>query len=77
MTGYSDPIYAEAFVQFNKYNIDLEIYILNRTDTILKNINIDFFSMVSGEETTNLRLIDKLKNSYLMPEESIMLYKTL
>lgn len=32
LTGYSDPIYVEAFIQFNKYNMDLEILLLNRTD---------------------------------------------
>lgn len=62
---------------FNKYSIDLEVYILNRTDTVLKNINMNFYSMVSEQKTASLRLMDKLKTPYLMPDESVMLYKTL
>ena len=78
MTGYSDPIYAEAFVNFNKYNIDLEIFVLNRTDQVLKNICFNFFSILNGSnQNQNLRLMDKLRNPYLMPEESVLLFKTL
>ena len=65
-------------MKFNKYNIDLEIFVLNRTDQVLKNICFNFFSILSGSnQNQNLRLIDKLKNPYLMPEESVLLFKTL
>lgn len=78
LTGYSDPIYAEAFVCFNKHNIDLEIYLLNRTESVLKNININFYSILTEDTSaTNLRLMDKLKTSYIRREESIILHKTL
>ena len=78
LTGYSDPIYAEAFVCFNKYNIDLEIYLLNRTESVLKNININFYSILTENSSNiNLRLMDKVKTSYIRREESIVLYKTL
>lgn len=72
-----DPIYSEAFVTFNKYSIDLEIYMLNRTDTILKNVDTSFYSVVAEGKNSNLRLMDKVKTNYLMPDESTILYKTL
>lgn len=55
----------------------MEIFIVNRTDQILKNLNINFYSLMQQEEETKQKLLDKLKNPYLLPEESIVLYKTL
>ncbi len=62
---------------FNKYNIDLEIYMLNRTNSMLKNISLNFYSVTADPKASNLRLMDKLKAPYLLPEESIVLHKTL
>ncbi len=31
LTGYSDPIYAEAFVNIHKYDIVFEVLLINRT----------------------------------------------
>jgi coatomer subunit beta len=31
LTGYSDPIYAEAFVNIHKYDITFEVLLINRT----------------------------------------------
>lgn len=35
LTGYSDPVYAEAFVDFHKYDINFEILLVNRTKEML------------------------------------------
>jgi coatomer subunit beta len=77
LTGYSDPIYAECTFKFTKYNIDLEVFLLNRTDSILKNVNINFFSAVKVKELQNLRLLEKVKLPYLMPGENTSIYKSL
>lgn len=50
---------------------------LNRTETILKNIDTCFYSVVSENKNSNLRLMDRVKTNYLMPDESVILYKTL
>lgn len=44
LTGYSDPIYAEAFVNIHKYNITFEILLVNRTNKVLQNVFIEFFT---------------------------------
>lgn len=77
LTGYSDPIYSEAIVSFNRNDIDIEVFILNRTTTVLKNVNIDFFSVNNDNKKTNLRLMDKQRCSYLMPNDSALLSKTI
>lgn len=77
LTGYSDPIYAECTFKFTKYNIDLEVFLLNRTDSILKNLNINFFSSVNLKGLQNLRLLEKVKLPYLMPGENTSIYKSL
>lgn len=38
LTGYSDPVYAEAFVDFHKYDINFEILLVNRTKEMLQNV---------------------------------------
>lgn len=62
---------------FNKYNIDLELYLLNRTTSVLKNVCINFYSIASEQKASSLRLIDKLRTAYLMPDQSTILFKTL
>eukprot|EP00828_Plagiopyla_frontata_P007918 TRINITY_DN1383_c0_g1_i7.p1 TRINITY_DN1383_c0_g1~~TRINITY_DN1383_c0_g1_i7.p1 ORF type:complete len:335 (-),score=62.20 TRINITY_DN1383_c0_g1_i7:149-1153(-) len=42
LTSYSDPIYAEAFVDSHKYDITFEILLINRTNQALQNVSIEF-----------------------------------
>lgn len=44
MTGYSDPIYAEAFVEVHHYDILLKILLVNRTNKTLPNINVEILT---------------------------------
>ena len=62
---------------FNKYNLDLELFLLNRTNSVLKNVSINFYSVASEQKNSSLRLIDKLRTPYLMPDQSVVLFKTL
>ena len=62
---------------FNKYNIDLELFLLNRTSSVLKNVNINFYSVSSEKTNSSLKLIDKIRTPYLMPDQSAILFKTL
>jgi len=41
LTGFSDDIYAEAFVEVHHYDILLKIQLINRTDKTLPNINFE------------------------------------
>ena len=44
MTGYSDPIYAEAFVEVHHYDILLKILLVNRTNKTLPNIQVELLT---------------------------------
>jgi coatomer subunit beta len=53
LTGYSDPIYAEAFVTVHHYDILLKIILVNRTQKTLPNINCELLTQGS------LKLVEK------------------
>lgn len=53
MTGYSDPIYAEAFVEVHHYDILLKILLVNRTSKTLPNINVELLTQ------GNLKIVEK------------------
>jgi coatomer subunit beta len=53
MTGYSDPIYAEAFVEVHHYDILLKIMLVNRTNKTLPNINVELLTQ------GNLKIVEK------------------
>lgn len=42
LTGFSDPVYAEAYVHVNQYDIVLDVLIVNQTG--VKNVYIYFLS---------------------------------
>eukprot|EP00158_Paraphelidium_tribonemae_P007359 Partr_v1_DN28215_c0_g1_i1_m76298 putative The coatomer is a cytosolic protein complex that binds to dilysine motifs and reversibly associates with Golgi non- clathrin-coated vesicles, which further mediate biosynthetic protein transport from the ER, via the Golgi up to the trans Golgi network. Coatomer complex is required for budding from Golgi membranes, and is essential for the retrograde Golgi-to-ER transport of dilysine-tagged proteins (By similarity) len=42
LTGFSDPVYAEAFVDVHQYDILLDILIVNQTTETLQNLNVEF-----------------------------------
>lgn len=44
LTGYSDPVYAEAFVEVHHYDILLKILLVNRTNKTLPNVNIELLT---------------------------------
>lgn len=45
LTGFSDPIYAEACVTVHQYDIVLDVTILNRTNETLQNISLELATM--------------------------------
>lgn len=53
LTGYSDNIYAEAFVEVHHYDILLKIMLVNRTNKTLPNINVELLTQ------GNLKIVEK------------------
>ncbi|EGF82244.1 hypothetical protein BATDEDRAFT_19102 [Batrachochytrium dendrobatidis JAM81] len=45
LTGFSDPIYAEAYVTVHQYDILLDILIVNQTDQTLQNLTVEFSTL--------------------------------
>ncbi|KAF8890105.1 coatomer protein [Infundibulicybe gibba] len=45
LTGFSDPIYAEAFVKMHGFDIMLDVLLVNQTATTLQNLCLDFSTL--------------------------------
>lgn len=43
LTGFSDPVYAEAYVHVNQYDIVLDVLIVNQTGKIYCNVCLNSF----------------------------------
>jgi coatomer subunit beta len=64
LTGFSDPIYAEAFVKVHEYDVILEITLINRTDQTLTNVAVELSTM------GDLRLVERPPSFTLAPKDS-------
>jgi coatomer subunit beta len=45
LSGFADPVYAEAFVTVHDYDILLEILLINRTPNTLSNLTVELSTM--------------------------------
>jgi len=61
LTGYSDPIYAEACVTVHDFDILLEILIINQTEHTLQNLSVELYT--SGD----LKLVERPQAHTLAP----------
>ncbi|KAH9265935.1 coatomer subunit beta [Batrachochytrium salamandrivorans] len=61
LTGFSDPIYAEAYVTVHQYDILLDILIVNQTDQTLQNLTVEFSTL------GDLKLVERSHNPNYRP----------
>ncbi|KAJ3143811.1 coatomer subunit beta [Irineochytrium annulatum] len=45
LTGFSDPVYAEAYVNVHQYDILMDILIVNQTNETMQNLNVEFSTL--------------------------------
>ncbi len=64
LTGYSDPIYAEAFVNIHKFDISFDVLLVNRSPKALLNIYVEFFTQ--GDH----KVLEKAHPVTLQPAQS-------
>ena len=67
LTGYSDPIYAEAFVNIHRYDISFEILLINQINKPLQNVCLEFSTQ------GDMRVIEKPQQLTLGPLQSAQL----
>merc|ERR1712170_7641 len=53
LTGFSDPVYAEAYVHVNQYDIVLDILVVNQTNDTLQNVTLELATL------GDLKLVEK------------------
>jgi len=63
LTGFSDPVYAEAYVNVNQYDIVLDVLIVNQTDDMLQNCTLELATM------GDLKLVEKPQPIVLAPHD--------
>ncbi|GAA0145483.1 vesicle coat protein [Lithospermum erythrorhizon] len=64
LSGFSDPVYAEAYVTVHHYDIVLDVTVINRTKATLQNLCLELATM------GDLKLVDRPQNYTLAPESS-------
>lgn len=60
LTGFSDPVYAEAYVKVHQFDIVLDVLLVNQTSETLQNLSVEFATLgdlkvVERTTTQNLR----------------------
>lgn len=53
LTGFSDPVYSEAYVNVNQYDIVLDVLIVNQTEDTLQNLTLELATL------GDLKLVEK------------------
>ncbi|CAG8727462.1 652_t:CDS:10, partial [Dentiscutata erythropus] len=61
LTGFSDPVYAEAYVNVHQYDILLDVLIVNQTSETLQNLSIEFATL------GDLKLVERPTQHNLAP----------
>ncbi|EFJ07199.1 hypothetical protein SELMODRAFT_448563 [Selaginella moellendorffii] len=64
LTGFSDPVYAEAYVTVHQYDIVLDVTVINRTKETLQNLCLELATM------GDLKLVERPQNYTLAPDAS-------
>ncbi|PNF38616.1 Coatomer subunit beta [Cryptotermes secundus] len=63
LTGFSDPVYAEAYVHVNQYDIVLDVLIVNQTGDTLQNCTLELATL------GDLKLVEKPQPVVLAPHD--------
>jgi len=63
LTGFSDPVYAEAYVHVNQYDIVLDVLIVNQTADTLQSVTLELATL------GDLKLVEKPTPLTLAPHD--------
>ncbi|THD26023.1 Coatomer subunit beta [Fasciola hepatica] len=63
LTGFSDPVYAEAYVHVNQFDIMLDVLIVNQTRDTLQNLTLELSTL------GDLRLVEKPSPLTIAPQD--------
>jgi coatomer subunit beta len=63
LSGFSDPVYAEAYVHVHQYDILLDVIIVNQTPDTLQNLTLELATL------GDLKLTEKTSSHTLAPHD--------
>ncbi|KAK6529227.1 coatomer subunit beta [Arthrobotrys megalospora] len=61
LTGFSDPVYAEAYVKVHQFDIVLDVLLVNQTTDTLQNLTVEFATL------GDLKVVEKPTTQSLAP----------
>jgi coatomer subunit beta len=65
LSGFADPVYAEAFVTVHEYDILLEILVINRTPNTLANLTVELSTM------GDMKIVERPQSNTIGPLDQI------
>ncbi|EAA28245.1 putative coatomer complex beta chain [Neurospora crassa] len=63
LTGFSDPVYAEAYVKVHQFDIVLDVLLVNQTTETLQNLTVEFATL------GDLKVVEKPTSQNLGPHD--------
>eukprot|EP00560_Eucampia_antarctica_P000545 CAMPEP_0197833902 /NCGR_PEP_ID=MMETSP1437-20131217/20509_1 /TAXON_ID=49252 ORGANISM="Eucampia antarctica, Strain CCMP1452" /NCGR_SAMPLE_ID=MMETSP1437 /ASSEMBLY_ACC=CAM_ASM_001096 /LENGTH=975 /DNA_ID=CAMNT_0043438221 /DNA_START=34 /DNA_END=2961 /DNA_ORIENTATION=+ len=67
LSGFADPVYAEALVTVHDYDISLEILVINRTPNTLSNLTVELSTM------GDMKIVERPQSQTIGPLDQVTL----
>jgi len=61
LTGFSDPLYSEAYISVHQYDILLDVLVINQTSETLQNVNLELATL------GDLKLVERPQTLTIAP----------
>lgn len=71
LTGFSDPVYAEAYVKVHQFDIVLDVLLVNQTTETLQNLTVEFATL------GDLKVVERPPTQNVGPHDFINLQSTI
>ena len=71
LTGFSDPVYAEAYVTVHQFDIILDVLLVNQTSETLQNLSIEFATL------GDLKVVERPTTQNLGPQDFLNVQSTI
>ncbi|RWQ95704.1 putative coatomer subunit beta [Paecilomyces variotii] len=70
LTGFSDPVYAEAYVKVHQFDIVLDVLLVNQTTETLQNLSVEFATL------GDLKVVERPTTQNLGPRDFLNVQAT-
>ncbi|OAG36762.1 hypothetical protein AYO21_09035 [Fonsecaea monophora] len=71
LTGFSDPVYAEAYVKVHQFDIILDVLLVNQTTETLQNLSVEFATL------GDLKVVERPTTHNLGPHDFLNVQSTI
>ena len=71
LTGFSDPVYAEAYVKVQQFDIILDVLLVNQTTDTLQNLSVEFATL------GDLKVVERPTTQNLGPRDFLNVQSTI